>query len=303
MVDIMDKYKGKIKKSSAAIVADPVFSIKDWQLLHGNRIRQSMMKTASTPDEKKYLLSHSTIMASVMTENDPYDWLIKPETSHLVNNNDDGWENEVLRLSYRSFVGSFNFLEHYQNTKESKGTIVDSILRKIKIAEPDIWVYFCDLLVATSLEHEELVASIRSGETRYMSMGCVTDVVVCSYCGHQVKENESNCMHLARHKGSFLPDDDGVVRRVAELCGHKSLPNGGVTFIEASWVETPAFPGAVNRAIIADEWSGPSINIAAAKDYSNKIAKAANSSVVESRLQNDNVVTDKDRTIIGSLFK
>jgi hypothetical protein len=302
-MDIMDLYKGKIKKSSAAKVADPIFSLRDWQNLHGDRIRTSMMKTAGLPNEKKYLLSHCTIMASVMTESDPYDWYIKPETSHLVNNNDDAWENEVLRLSHRSFVGSFNFLEHYQNTKESKGTIVDSILRKIQIAGPETWVYFCDLLVATALEHEDLVSEIRTGDVRYMSMGCVTDVVICSYCGHQVKEGDTNCYHLSRHKGQFLPDDDGIARRVAELCGHKSLPNGGVTFIEASWVETPAFPGAVNRGIIANEWSGPSVNPKSAKDLSDKIAKAASGKEINNRLSNDNMVTNKDVAALNSMFK
>jgi hypothetical protein len=302
-MNIMDKYPGKIQKSSAATVADPIFTFKDWQLMHGDRMRVSMMKTAGAPNEKKYLLSHCTIMSSVMTEPDPYDWLIKPEASHLVNNNDDGWENEVLKLSHRSFVGSFNFLEHYQNTKESKGTIVDSILRKINIAEPDIWVYFCDLLVATSLEHEELVEEIKSGDVRYMSMGCVTDVVICSYCGQRVKEGEAGCYHLAKHKGQFIPDDDGVARRVAELCGHKSLPNGGVTFIEASWVETPAFPGAVNRGIIANSWDGPSVNPKSASDSRDKIAKAAAGKEINNRLSNNNMVTNKDIATLDSMFK
>jgi hypothetical protein len=297
----MDNYKGKIKKSATASVSDPIFSLKDWQLLHGDRIRMSMIKTANMPNEKKYLLSHSTIMASVMNEPDPYDWLIKPEASHLVNNNDDAWENEVLKLSHRSFVGSFNFLEHYQNTKESKGTIVDSILRRINITG-DVWVYFCDLLVATALEHEDLVSEIKSGDVRYMSMGCVTDLVVCSFCGHRVKEGDNNCFHLSRHKGQFIPDDDGVARRVAELCGHKSLPNGGVTFIEASWVETPAFPGAVNRGIIANEWTGPAVNPKSAADSKDKVAKAASGKQINNRLSDNNMVTNADLATINTLF-
>ena len=55
-----------------------------------------------------------------------------------------------------------------------------------------------------------------------------------------------------------MPDDEtGTPRRIAELCGHKSLPNGGVKFVEASWVATPAFPGAVKRNIVSDGWTGP----------------------------------------------
>ena len=283
----MDKYPGKIKKISTAPMSEPVISIKDWQKIHGDGIRFSMMKTAANvPSEKKYLLSHATIMSSVMTEPDPYDWYIKPECSHLVNNNDDGWENEVLRLSAPTFVGSYNFVEHYQNSEHSKGRIADAILRKIHIADPDIWVYFCDILVATSLEHEDLVDQIKKGDIKYMSMGCVTDVVVCSYCGHRVGEGDRSCFHLAKHKGRFLPDDDGIPRRVAELCGHKSLPHGGVTFVEASWVETPAFPGAVNQKIIANEWSNGSLESKAAS-VKEGMAKAASGKSIDNRLPND----------------
>jgi len=54
-----------------------------------------------------------------------------------------------------------------------------------------------------------------------------------------------------------MTDEDGVPRMVAELCGHKSLPNGGVKFVEASWVAVPAFPGAVRRNTVLDEWQAP----------------------------------------------
>ena len=239
-------------------MTDPIYSLSDWNKLHGPKTFGQ--KTAGfkkfAGNTSKYLLSHVTIMSSVMTENDPDDYLIKPECSYLVNQNEDGWENEVLKMSYRSFVGAFNFLEHLQKRKESKGHIIDSVLRKINITA-DVWVYFVDLLVATDLAHEKLVGQIRDGKVKYLSMGCVTDLVICSYCGHRVTEDGNYCNHLSYNKGQFIPDDDGVSRRVAELCGHKSLPNGGVKFVEASWVEVPAFPGAAVREIIADAWEGP----------------------------------------------
>lgn len=245
------------KKTATGIITDPAFTMKEWEKLHPPKFGH---KTASfnkiAGNTSKYLLSHVTIMASVMTEDSPYEYLIKPECSYLVNNNDDGWENEVLKLSYRSFVGAFNFLEHYQNTKAAKGHIIDSVLRKIKITE-DVWVYFVDLLVATDLAHEELVNKIRNEDVRYLSMGCVTDLVICSYCGHRVKDTGRYCSHLQYNKGQFIPDEDGVPRRVAELCGHKSMVNGGVKFVEASWVAIPAFPGASLRTIVADTWEGP----------------------------------------------
>ena len=250
------------KKYAGAALAEPVISLGDWEKLHGRRVFNGH-KTASiqkiSEEQTRYLLSHCTIMSSVMCEDEPEDYLIKPECSHLVNNNDDAWTNEVLALSHKSFVGAFNFVEHYQNSKHAKGHILDAILRKIQIAGPDVWVYFCDILVATDLAHEDLVSEIRGGDVRYLSMGCVTDLVICSYCGAKVADDGGYCNHLMFQKGTFIPDerDHNVMRRVAEMCGHKSLPHGGVKFVEASWVATPAFPGAALRNVVADGWIGP----------------------------------------------
>ena len=264
------------KKIANAALENPVFNKEDWMKMHGKRAFRGchldgdhpFCKVASAQraaeaqkiaaDTSKYILSHCTIMASVMTEEEPFDYLIKPETSHLVNNNDDAWTNEVLKLSHRSFVGAFNFVEHFQNSKYAKGHILDAVLRKVNIADGgSVWVYYCDILVATDITHERLVSDIREGKVRYLSMGCVTDLVICSYCGTRVTDANTYCNHLSFQKGTFLADDDGVPRRIAELCGHKTMQNGGVKFVEASWVATPAFPGAAKRNIVAEEWVGP----------------------------------------------
>jgi hypothetical protein len=259
-------------KHATGLISDPVISVSMWDKLHKNQFGHktaSFSKIAS--NTSKYLLSHVTIMASVMTEGDPYDYLIKPECSYFVNNNDDAWENTVLKMSYRSFVGAFNFLEHYQNSKAAKGHILDAVLRKIKISG-DVWVYFVDLLVATDLAQEDLVHKIRTEKIKYLSMGCVTDIVICSYCNQHVTDNGNYCSHLQYNKGQFLPDDDGIPRRVAELCGHKSMPNGGVKFIEASWVAIPAFPGASLRGIVSNEWEGPKTAFTKDAEYVGKAA-------------------------------
>jgi hypothetical protein len=106
-------------------------------------------------------------------------------------------------------------------------------------------------------------------------MGCVTDLVICSFCGQKVADAGSYCHHLQFNKGAFLPDDDGVPRRIAELCGHKSLPGGGVRFVEASWVQTPAFPGAVKRSIVAEEWLGPATQYTRQVASDEEFAKSA----------------------------
>jgi hypothetical protein len=264
-------------KIANAELKDPTINVSQWDKMYG--IRTFGHKTASfnkvAADSSKYLLSHCTIMASVQTEEEPFDYLIKPECSHLVNNNDDAWTNEVLKLSHRSFVGAFNFVEHFQNSKYAKGHILDAVLRKIQIAGPDCWVYFCDILVATDLAHDKLVNDIRGGSVRYLSMGCVTDLVICSFCGARVTDQSTYCHHLNFNKGTFLVDDDGISRRVAELCGHKTLSNGGVKFVEASWVATPAFPGAAKRSIVSDEWVGPKTPYTRKAASVNTFAKAA----------------------------
>jgi len=268
------------KKIATATLSEPCLNIGDWEKLWGKQAFQGcnsnpghrFCKTAAT---SSFLLSHCTIMSSVMTEPEPEDHLIKVECSHLVNNNSDAWENTVLKLSHKSFVGAFNFVEHFQNSKFSKGHILDAVLRKINIAPPDVWVYFCDILVATDLAHEKLVEDIRSGRTKYLSMGCVTDLVICSYCGARVTDANTYCHHLQWQKDQFLADEDGIPRRIAELCGHKSMPNGGVKFVEASWVATPAFPGAAKRSIVSEEWLGPKTKYTQSSSKVGKFAKSA----------------------------
>lgn len=272
------------KFATCATLEDPIVSAVDWQQMYGTRAFGNKKTAAANfkmaADVSQYMLSHCTIMASVMTEADPYDYLILPETSHLVNNNDDAWTNEVLKLSHRSFVGAFNFVEHFQNSKYAKGHILDAQLRKVHVAGDAIWVYFCDILVATDLGHEKLVEDIKDEKVRYLSMGCVTDLVICSYCGTHVTDQSTYCNHLSYQKGTFLSDDDGIARRIAELCGHKSLPNGGVKFVEASWVATPAFPGASKRNIIegGEAWIGPKTPYTKAAS-AGKIAKTASKNV------------------------
>jgi hypothetical protein len=271
------------KKTAQAVLSEPLLNPNDWEKMHGNRAFRGCQidgdhpfcKTAAS--NSRYLLSHCTIMSSVAVEKDPFDFLIRPSSSHLVNNNDDAWTSATLKLSHKSFVGAFNFVEHFQNSKFSKGHILDSILRKIHLG-PDAaedWVYFCDILVATDLAHEKLIDDIRSGKVRYLSMGCVTDLVICSYCGARVTDASTYCPHLSYQKGLFLEDDDGVPRRIAELCGHKTMENGGVKFVEASWVATPAFPGAAKRSIVADEWLGPKSPYTHKASENGKFAKAA----------------------------
>lgn len=235
----------------------------EWRLLAhgGNRIRVARELDVDWKkyNQDNYLFSHCTIVASVKVGSNGY--YIDPACSELVNNNGNAWSNEVLMATFKSFVGGENYLEHVQVPELSKGKILDAVLRPLTYKskegnEADI--YFCDILVATNKKHDALVAKIASGDLTTMSMGCLADFVQCSKCGKVLGDNQPNCRHLDHEMLQTFKDKDGVERVVAELCG-RLIKKGGkwegdpksVRFIEASWVEKPAFTGAVLNHYVA----------------------------------------------------
>lgn len=210
-----------------------------------------------------YLLTHATIVASVdVTEptgvklgsvlEDGFrvnrkfgDYRIKPACDRFINSNLDAWSREVLLKSYPTFIGGHNFLEHIQVEEQSKGRIIDAVARDIGDS------VYIDILIATERKHAELVKAIESGKMSTMSMGCTVDGTICTKCGHWAADETEMCPHVKYEKGNVFYDSQGRKNRVAELCGHSSIsPRGGVQFIEASWVSTPAFTGAVLRNVL-----------------------------------------------------
>lgn len=212
---------------------------------------------------ENYLLTHCTIVASVDVDEVPNakigkfkigskthtrkwgDFHITPETTQYVNNNGDSWARSTLAKSYRTFVGGHNFLEHVQIEEHSKGRIIDAVARDIGDS------LYIDILVATHRKHTDLVRKIEAGEMGTLSMGCSVDFTICTKCGNVAVDEVDLCDHIRYEKMNRFIDATGKQRIIAELCGHPSIdPTGGVTFIEASWVETPAFTGAVLRNVI-----------------------------------------------------
>lgn len=212
-----------------------------------------------TPD--RYLFSHCTIVASVATEDNGYH--ILPACSDLVNNNGNAWTNEVLLATFRTFVGGENYLEHVQVPELSKGKLLDAVLRPLTYKDKEgrtADIYYCDILVATDRKHDRLVRKIAAGELTTMSMGCLADWVTCSRCGKVLGDNMPNCHHLDHELLARFRDKKGVERVVAELCGRSIVGKDGkragdpksVRFIEASWVEKPAFYGAVLNHYVSE---------------------------------------------------
>lgn len=204
-------------------------------------------KTASkliegySPEE--YLFSHNTIIASVDVDPEQ-DHLILPESQPFINDNIDAWERGVISNDWRSFIGGYNYQEHVQIPDLSKGKIVDAALRDVGEA------LYVDILVATARKHERLIHRIQSGALNSMSMGCICDFTICGKCGNKAVDDTQVCACIRYSKGNNFIGPDGKQRRIAELCGHRNEP-GSVRFIEASWVENPAFRGAVTRNLLS----------------------------------------------------
>lgn len=229
----------------------------------GNLVDQAGTIFGSPFDPTKYLLTHATIVASVDVYQPPNaklgsvledgfrvnrkygDFRIKAECAQFINNNRDAWSRGVLVKAFETFIGGHNFVEHVQIESMSRGRIIDAVARDIGDS------VYIDILIATDRKHADLVTAIENGKMGTMSMGCTVDGTICTKCGHWAADETEMCPHIKYSKGNTFFDEQGQQHIVAELCGHADLdPTGGVTFIEASWVETPAFTGAVLRNVM-----------------------------------------------------
>lgn len=209
-------------------------------------------------DPSKWLLSHASIIASVDTEfADPKDkksnYLIKPEYSPFVNNNGDSWERELLKVTYKTFLGADNFVEHVQICELSKGKVIDVALREVPIGKDvdgkDLTTLYVDILIATNKTHTDLIDKIKEGSYSSLSMGCLIAFSICSQCGNKAVDEPQLCKHVRYFKNNFFIDKNGVKRIIAELCGEASDPDS-CKFIDASWVKKPAFGGALLRNLV-----------------------------------------------------
>ena len=256
-------------KYAKAQVVSPQLSPKGWNKIRTASKDASVNVSAKAKEilegfnPSEYLLTHATIVCSVDVEDVPgvkvgsvdedghkvtrsyVDYRIAPRCDKFINNNLDAWSRDVLMKSYRTFIGAHNFVEHVQIENLSKGRIIDAVARDIGDS------VYIDILVATDRKHTDLVKAIESGRMATMSMGCSVDFTVCTKCGNVAVDETEMCSHIKYQKGNTFFDEQGRQHRIAELCGHHTLdPTGGVTFIEASWVATPAFAGAVMRNIL-----------------------------------------------------
>lgn len=213
-------------------------------------------------DPNRYILTHCTIIASVDTEVVPNvdlgedlwekgrritrlwdDYRITKETEKYINANADAWERTLLLKTFWTFIGGYNYQEHIQDPELSKGILLDAVSRDLGDT------VYVDLLVATDRAHTHLVRDIIHGVMKTMSMGCSIQFSLCTNCGNVATDEDHMCTHIKMMKGDTFVDEDGNTRKIAELCGHKEIPDS-VTFFEGSWVEIPAFEGAHVRNVL-----------------------------------------------------
>lgn len=234
----------RLKYADALVKTPKLDNHKQWnQIRQASQsiVRVSEILPEFSPDQ--FLLTHATIVASVDVEAN--DYYITPQTSKYVNQNADSWERRLLLATFNSFIGGQNYLEHVQIPHLSKGRIIDAVARPVNNDES----IYIDILVATNRKHRDLVANITSGKMSTLSMGCSIKYSYCSKCGNKAADETDLCDCVRYLKGAYFIDQNGTKRIIAELCGHRDEPESN-QFIEASWVENPAFKGAVLRNII-----------------------------------------------------
>lgn len=209
-------------------------------------------------NSKQYLFTHSTIVSSVKLQQDGHT-LVDP-CQQLVNANGNAWSNEVLAGSFRTFVGKPNFYQHYQIQGFQKGIILDAILRPVTYVGSNgktAQIFYVDLLIATNRKHHQLVERIIKGQLSTLSMGCQAVLCQCSYCGKVFKDDQEECQHLQSYLGDYLQDKNGRKVMVSQLIGaldqNGKYIDGSCEFIQASWVQNPAFEGACLNYFIAEQ--------------------------------------------------
>jgi len=240
-------------RTARAKIVNHSLEAEDWNAIRNNGKSKCASKdfasTEFSPD--KFLLTHCTIIASVDVEAEPvndkgWGYVVTADTEKYINSNDDAWERALLLLTYKSFQGAENYVEHIQIPELSKGKIVDAVARDLGDT------IYVDILVATDLKHKELVQDIKDEKITTLSMGCTVEYTICSKCGNVAEDDTQMCTHIKYMKGNHYFDSNGKRRKIAELCGHKE-DEDSVSFIEASWVGNPAFKGAVLRSILKAE--------------------------------------------------
>lgn len=248
------------KKASKQPYAFKARALGGFKLERLNRVAYS----ALAPQDKSFALvtlnssdwvfTQSTIVSSVNVEENGF--TITEDSAQFVNDNQNTWTTPVLKKWYKTFIGAHNFKDHNQVLKDSKGIILDAVLRKITIPESKTgeYVLYVDILVATNRnEDPEWAKAIEIGNVKFMSMGAISSSLICSRCGCVSSTDGDDCEHMQYELGMNFFDKDGIKRRIAAIISDEPDHEDAsfMVFKEASYLSVdPAFRGAVASHLI-----------------------------------------------------
>ena len=247
-IGVLSKYTNEILKDGYPVFVDPTtnkisrpgyqldFNCNDWHILSG----------CEKPKHSAY---------STRFENN-FVFRFEKEETQVENITVYNFETQNDHSYVAEGVAVHN-CEHIQIPALSKGKILDAIARPVVHHSEkygDAHIYYVDLLIATSRKHTNLIERIESGKLRTLSMGCIAEATQCSICGKIIGDNDKNCEHIDKHLGQMVTCQDGKERICAELCGccdeNGNYVENSNRFIECSFVENPAFKGAVVNAFV-----------------------------------------------------
>lgn len=204
-----------------------------------------------TFNSNDWLFTQSTAVCSVPVEEDGH--TVATEANQLINSNGNAFSHDIIEKYYKTFVGSHNYVDHNQDPSDSRGVVVDAVLRKIGL-QNDHYTYYVDLLIATSKRKDAKWAKmIEDEEVSFLSMGCISSATQCSRCGHVSFKPEEDCNHCAFDLNMYYYDKDGKKRRTAQLVTDHMDDDGDadVEFVEISYLSVdPAFSGAVRSHVL-----------------------------------------------------
>ncbi len=199
-----------------------------------------------------------------MVELDPNDWVIRQCTAvcgielngheipkemiPYINDNGNSWWNDHIKKYYQTFIGGHNFFEHNQTVSDSYGFLADATLRKIEVSNGK-HVLYVDVIVCTNIPkspNQSNVKEIIENKINTLSMGCVSDSLMCSKCGNISSDDDNDCDHIQRQLGRQYLGRNGISKVSAIIwdVNEQGKTEIGVNFFELSWVRVPAYVGA-----------------------------------------------------------
>lgn len=225
------------------------FSAKALQKASGAAKKSEAVLSFNSND---WVFTQATAVCSVPVEEDGY--TIKPEGLNLINDNGNSFKHKDIQKYHHTFLGAHNFVDHIQDPAESRGVVIDSVMRKLDLKNGEYTIYV-DLLIATSKRRDaKWAAMIESGEVSFLSMGCNSSAVQCSRCGHVSFSEEEDCDHCTFNLGLTYYDKNGIKRRISQIVtDHMNEEDGdeGIFFEEISYLSVdPAFVGAVRSHLL-----------------------------------------------------